>query len=93
MTIFLSNEKDRWVWEAGYACSNELGYYSIIYSPTGKKLEIVSEQKLFLTISKLENKILYRDMEAVCYKRGEIVYWDIIIQYSNGGCIPPEPDG
>jgi hypothetical protein len=92
ITISLFDENQDWVKTTGLACTDVRGYFSLIYPPTGKGSEIPVDQKLFITASDKDSKILYRDTEPVYVIAGVIDYREIILAESMESCPPPGKD-
>ncbi|MBC8487952.1 MAG: hypothetical protein H8D45_18130 [Bacteroidetes bacterium] len=90
LTVSIYDEKGTWVRKINYTCTNELGYFSIMYPPKGGKPEISENQKLFLTILDKEHKILHQETEPLYVKVGQIDYREIILSKKKDTCSPPE---
>lgn len=93
LTVSLYDESYNWIKELGFACTNEKGYFAIVYKVKERQEAVVTEdQKVILTVSDKEYKILYQDKEPLYVKLGEINYRIIVIPKIDEVCTPPQPD-
>ena len=90
LTVSLFDEKGKWIREMGYSCTDERGYFAITYS--AKEDEKPGAQRLFLTVTDKEHRVLHREREPLYVRLGWIDYREIIIDDQGDVCLPPEPD-
>jgi hypothetical protein len=90
LTVSLFDEKGKWIREMGYSCTDERGYFAITYSAKedGKQ----GSQRLFLTVTDREHRVLHREREPLCVRLGWIDYREMVIDDQGDVCLPPEPD-
>jgi hypothetical protein len=92
LTVSLYDKQGKLIEELGYDCTDERGFYSLIYSPEKiKKQQIKGDRELFLTVSDKQNHILHRESEPLLVNIGQIDTRMIIITDQDGTCTPPEP--
>lgn len=97
LTVSLSDANATWIQALGYACTNEEGYFSIIYpkeTDSGATAPNVPDgQPLFLTVTNADRQQLHRERTARTFKIGQIEYWRIVLgEGDRPTCEPPPPD-
>lgn len=93
LTVSLYDKQGKWINQLGYTCTDERGFYSLIYpSETTRKQESPEDRELFLTVSDKQNYILHRESEPLFVKIGQIDTRMIVITDPDGTCTPPEPE-
>jgi hypothetical protein len=93
LTVTLADAQGRWLRPLGYACTDDRGYFTIIFPPQAEAAEEVSEsQELFLTVSDRDHRVLYRDPEPCYCVIGEIVYREVELTDGEEVCSSPEPE-
>lgn len=91
LTVSLFNRKNKWVRELGFACTDELGYFAIIYRQESEKTNIPGSQELILTVTDEENRILHQEKDQLMVSIGKIDYREIVLSKSDQTCTEPEP--
>ncbi len=95
LTISLFNEKNRWIRELGFTCTDERGYFAIAYSPQNASPEgvtIPDSQPLTLTVTDSDRQILHQEKRPLFVTLGAIDYREIILEPDRKTPNPPEPD-
>jgi chitodextrinase len=94
LTISFVDEQNNWIRALGYACTNQQGYFSILYPPrTGQPSSSPDFPPIFLTVTDANQRVLHRERTSRVVKLGAIEFWRIILGDENGGtCDPPDPD-
>ena len=80
LTVSLVNHEGQWIRELGYVCTDERGYFAIIYPP--KNDQSATEpptEPLFLMVSDANQSTLYRGSEALTIQLGQVVYREIFL--------------
>jgi len=90
LTLSLFDEKGKWIREMGYSCTDDRGYFAITYP--AKEDEKSEAQRLFLTVTDKEHRVLHREKEPLYVRLGWIDYLEIVIDDQGDVCPPPEPD-
>jgi len=94
LTITFVDDKNTWVRALGYACTDERGYFSLLYpSQTTQTPSTPDFPPIFLTITDANQQVLHRESTSRTVKLGQVDFWRIVLGNENGGtCEPPEPD-
>ena len=93
LTVSLFNESGNWNKQTKYASTDEKGYFAITYTEKEEgKVKALKSQKLFLTITDKDRRILHRESEPLYIMPGLIDYREIIITKDSDAVTPPEPD-
>ncbi len=87
LTVSLVNSEGQWVQELGYDCTNERGYFAIIYSPKDSQSP-TPQESIFLRVSDANQQILYRSNEPLQVELGESIYREIFLSEEKE-CTPP----
>jgi hypothetical protein len=91
LTVSLYDEGGNWIRKLGYGCTDEHGYFSIVYtSKESTEPEVTESTKLFLYVSDKNYRILYKDNEPLYIKIGKIDYREIYLS-GEEVCSAPEP--
>jgi len=89
LTVSLFDGNDNWIRELGYSCTDDRGYFSIIYSPEESKNRLSDDKELFLVVKDKENKVLHKEEEPLSVMIGQVDYREIIISEKKDTCNPP----
>lgn len=90
LTIALHDEEGQWIRDLGYSCTDNFGYFALIYpSKKGKKSEIKEDQELFLTVSDKKQRILHKESDPLFVKIGKRDSRLIVITDLEEICTPP----
>ena len=80
LTVSLSDSQGQWVRELGYACTDERGYFAIIYPPKNDKAATEPpKEPVFIMVADAERHILYRGSEALTVELGQVIYREIFL--------------
>jgi Transthyretin-like family len=80
LTVSLVNRKGQWIRDLGYACTDERGYFAILYWPKDDKSATKPPtEPVFLMVSDPNQRILYRSSEALTIQLGQVVYREIFL--------------
>lgn len=80
LTVALVNRKGQWIRQLGYACTDERGYFAIIYPPQDDKSTTKpSTEPVFLMVSDANQRTLYRGSEALTIQSGQVIYREIFL--------------
>jgi PKD repeat protein len=91
LTVSLVNRKGEWVQELGRACTDERGYFALIYPPqNSESTSPMPTEPVFLMVSDRDRRVLHRSSEPLLVKPGQIIYREIFLSDSPE-CSPP-PD-
>ncbi len=91
LTVGLYDERGNWIRELGYGCTDNRGYFSIVYTlKEGTEPKVLETMALFLYVSDKNYKILYKDSEPLYLKIGLIDYREIYLSEEEI-CSAPEP--
>lgn len=94
LTVFLSDREKQWIRVLGYACTDERGYFALIYPPKNdKSTPEPPKEQVFLMVGDAERPILYRSSEALKIKPGQVIYREIFLSDTDVAkiCVMP-PD-
>ena len=79
LTVALVNREGQWVRELGYVCTDERGYFAIIYPHKNDKSDTNLPDIVFLMVANVNRRILYRGSEALTVKLGQVIYREIFL--------------
>jgi hypothetical protein len=85
ITIFFSDEKGTWIRALGNSTSDQTGYYALTINE--ELIELAQKEKLYLTATDKNNKVLYHKQNTFVPTKGIIDYQDIILG-EEGGTTP-----
>jgi len=94
LTVALYDEKEQWIKQMEYACTDKRGFFSIIYSQkekAQKQKEIPESMKLFIHVSDRNKNVLYKDQQPLYLKIGQVDYREIYLPEETSICTPPGP--
>jgi hypothetical protein len=92
LTVGLFDAQGKWHRELGFACTDDNGYFSIVYPPTGNvRVDSSKLPSLFLCVSD-QNKILLKDTEPLQLEIGRIYYRRLQLSAAPGVCNAPPWD-
>lgn len=93
LTVSFVDEKGNWIRPLGYACTDEKGYFSLVYpKEVGTTSRIEDDQPLFLIVTDQNHRQLHREATSRAFKIGRIEFWRIILGDDNdNSCEPPSP--
>lgn len=90
LTVSLYDEKGTRIEQLGYACTDERGYFAIRYKADPEKgSEIPEDQKLILTVTDANAKVLHKETEPLFVKVGQIDFRLIVLDDKEEPCVPP----
>ena len=90
LTLSICDEKGKWIEPLGYACTDERGYFAIQYRVESEKgLKIPEDQKLILTVTDANAKVLHKETEPLFVKVGQIDFRLIVLDDKEEPCVPP----
>lgn len=95
LTVSLFNEKQRWIRELGFTCTDERGYFALDYSSqtsSPKPSRLSPSQPLILSVTNAEQQILHQEQRPLLIKPGVIDYREIILNPNQEPKTPPEPE-
>uniref|UniRef100_A0A7V4LDQ5 Carboxypeptidase regulatory-like domain-containing protein n=1 Tax=Desulfobacca acetoxidans TaxID=60893 RepID=A0A7V4LDQ5_9BACT len=93
LTVGLFDAAGKWRREFGYACTDERGYFAIIYPQTGKaRGEVSGAQPLYLHVSDQNYKTLLQDTAPLHPAIGQVYYRRLILPDKPVVCVGPQPD-
>lgn len=84
LTVSFFNKNNHWIKSLGSACTDETGYFALVIKP-----ERSVSEKLFLTVTNHDQKILYQEETPLYIKPGEIECRNIILIHPKLRGIPP----
>ena len=91
LAVSLYDEEGQWIKEYGYACTNDLGYFSIQVEGTeGAECDSASEKPLYLTVTDSSFKVLHRETRPFYLAVGIIDYRRIVLKDTVNDCTPPK---
>lgn len=89
ITVFFADEKGTWIRALGNSTSDKTGYYALTINE--ELIELAQKEKLYLTASDKNNKVLYHKLNTFVPTKGIIDYQDIILGEEGGtGTTPPK---
>jgi len=89
LTVGLYDENGNWIKELGFGCTDNRGYFSIIYPRKDEAPGDISESlKLFIYVSNKDQKILLKDSEPFYLRVEQIDYREIYLT-DEEICPPP----
>lgn len=92
LTAALYDKKGRWLRQLGYGCTDKQGKFSIIYPREGEEGKLISEtSELFLHITDMNQKVLYKATDPLFFRVGHLDYREINLSGDEGVCSTPEP--
>ena len=92
LTVSLHDEDGNWIEELGMACTDERGYFAIQYKLEPKSAAAIPDtQKLILTVTDSDGRLLHRETEPLYLRAGQIDYRLIVITDKGETCPPPSP--
>lgn len=91
-TVSLYEKEENLIKDIGQTQTNKYGFYSLVYKPETRGLEIPETRELFLTVSDNQNRILHRESEPLFIKIGQIDTRMIVITDKDGNDKPPGPE-
>ncbi len=95
LTISFVDAQNSWVRELGYACTDERGYFSLLYPKPATEMPPSSNlPPIFLTITDANRRVLHRESTSRTVQLGQVDFWRIVLGQEGGGtCEPPDnPD-
>jgi hypothetical protein len=94
LTISFVDAQGNWIRELGYACTDERGYFSILYPKQPTQPPAKSDfPPIFLTVTDTNQRVLHRESTSRTVNLGLVDFWRIVLGADNGGtCEPPNPD-
>ena len=80
LTVSLSDREKQWIRVLGYACTDERGYFALIYPPQDDRSDTnLPTDVVFLMVSDADRPILYRSSEDLTIQLGQVVYREIFL--------------
>jgi hypothetical protein len=91
LTVGIFDAKGQWMRQAGHACTDERGYFSIVYAPA-KDTEDIAKQEVqhFLHVIGLDDRLLHKDPDPLLLAAGRIEYREIFLDRDKAVCSPPQ---
>jgi hypothetical protein len=92
LTVSLFDEDGNWIRQMGHACTDERGHFAIV-CPAKKRerAEVLESERLLLTVTDKESRILHQDSEPLYLRIGRIDYREILLAEKADVCASPEP--
>lgn len=93
LSVGLFDATGKWRREFGYACTDERGYFALVYPPAGQaRAEVAVAQPLYLHVSDQNYKTLVKDTTPLHLATGQVYYRRLILPDAPGVCVPPSPE-
>lgn len=91
LTVGIFNDQGQWFSQAGYACTDPRGYFSIVYTPEENAEEETKNVLLFfLHVIGPDGTLLYKDPAPLSPEGSRIVYREIFIDRDQTVCNAPQ---
>jgi hypothetical protein len=92
LTVGLFEASGKWRREFGYACTDERGYFALMYPRAGTpRAEIPGAQPLYLQVSDQEYRTLLKDTVPLYPALGQVQYRRLVLPDRPAVCAAPQP--
>jgi hypothetical protein len=91
LTVGIFDAKGQWMRQAGHACTDERGYFSIVYTPA-KDAQDKAKQEVqhFLHVIGPDARLLHKDPDPLRLAAGRIEHREIFLDRDRAVCSPPQ---
>jgi hypothetical protein len=93
LTVGLFDASGKWHQEFGYACTDDQGYFVMIYPKAGKtRGEVSGSQPFYLQVLDQNNKTLLKDPTPLQLTIGQVYYRRLVLTDKPAVCTAPQPE-
>jgi protocatechuate 3,4-dioxygenase beta subunit len=91
LTVGIFDADGRWIRQAGYACTDQRGYFAIVYTPKkDAEDKTKNEVQYFLHVIGPDAKLLNKDPNPLHLVAGQIEYREIFLDRDKAVCNAPQ---
>ena len=91
LTVGIFDADGRWLRQAGHACTDQRGYFAIVYTPEKDAQDkAINEVHYFLHVIGPNAKLLYKDPAPLSPAIGRIEYREIFLDRDQAVCSAPQ---